>query len=139
MFYFMLLMGAGVFIFGYLKNRKERTNFGAYYQQINDQEKELKLVNHTLEEENLKIEIDELQLEVQQLRGLLKTYTTRENENKSVSGQSLKQDTEKNDVSIYRDFIKKFQGADDETIDELSKELEIGKGELLLLKNLSRK
>lgn len=116
MFYVLFVIGAIIYTYGYIKNKKANNDFRMYYQQASDNDKVFKLVNYTLEEEKLKEEINDLQKEVERLRSLLKT---------------------KRQPISFQELIQRLQGPDaEQTIEELSKEMEIGKGELQLLKNL---
>lgn len=114
------LVGLILFALGYKKEREDKNDFSKVYKQVSENE-EMKLVNHTISEEELKQKMDLLEKEINDLKKSL--VKPRVNQGKQ-----------------YRQVTEKLKELDDsKSIEELSKEMEIGKGELLLLKNLSEK
>ncbi len=139
MFYVIFAIGAIIFTYGYMKNRKEKEAFKVYYQQASQKENEINLVNHTLEEEKLKNEINGLEREVTRLKSIMNSRSTIDDDKKKTIIKEKQVEKKKGPIS-YQELIQQFKNADeDQNIEELSKEMEIGKGELQLLKNLSQK
>lgn len=135
MFYIVFILGASLFIYGYIKNKKEKNDFETYYQQASDNKKEYKLVNHTLEEEAMKDEINDLQKEIEKLKS-----STQAKRAADYDIRKNKTEEKHNEPISYKELIQKLQGLENEqAIDKLSKEMEIGKGELQLLINLFQK
>lgn len=129
MLYIMLIMGIVLFAFGFKKEKESKKEFVRVYENVGGNE-EIRLVNHTIADEELKNSIELLQQEIIELK-------------KNIYKNSEKQAADEPGAvhgKQYRQAAEKLKGLyDDKSIETLSKEMEIGKGELLLLKNLSEK
>lgn len=106
-----------------------------FYTQASKQE--LHLVNHTIDEEKLKNDVENLQREMDELKKIVYKNVYRPKE-KETSEKDDKNNT-KNLNSDNQLFQKFINSEEDTVLEQLSKEMGIGKGELLLLKKLSKK
>lgn len=159
MAYLILIIGLILFIYGFKKSHiAYEDDFKDIYEQASDQS-EVKLVNHTIREDELQQDVAFLKKEVE----TLKKYMTgrafqsseipsseRDNEKgpqkqeemqnaHSKKEKSPKHKEKEEDLSYEALYQKLRDSESDLSLDALSKEMEIGKGELLLLKKLSKK
>ncbi len=136
MIYFLFVLGLVLFLYGLNKTRLENEDFDMFYHDASQKE-EIKLVNHTLNEEALKKDIDSLYLEIEKLKQERITNTvllSKDNPEKTA-----KKEIEKMPIS-YEGLSEKLKNYDESvSLEELAKEMNISKGELLLLKNLLKK
>lgn len=140
MAYILFCLGLILLIYGYRKNLSEKKDFEFVYKDASAND-DYKLVNHTIQEEDIKSDIIKLQKEIDDLKNLM-GHTMRLAhgiEGRENDPKNNKNNVEKRNIS-YKELSQKLKDSDkNRTLEELSKEMEIGKGELLFLKNLLEK
>lgn len=130
-----MAIGILILAFGIFRESRETQGFANAFD-VASGEDELRLVNHTISEEEMKEEINRLITEINDIKktisreddrieNLEKKITRPKNEIKETTAETYKE---------VADMIDDTNRA--KTIDELSKEMEMGKGELQLLKKL---
>ncbi|NLK71641.1 MAG: hypothetical protein GX285_01320 [Clostridiales bacterium] len=135
MLYILLIIGIIIFIYGFYKSRQSGKDFEQFYSQASQQE--LHLVNHTIDEENIKKDLENLQREMDVLKKFV--YSNISVSNSKMASETDNKNKTKN-MASDNELLQKFISSEDDTsLEQLSKETGIGKGELLLLKKLSRK
>lgn len=158
MAYLILIIGLILFIYGFKKSYgSDKNEFRNIYEQASDQS-EIKLVNHTIREDELQQDVAFLKKEVEALKKCMmgritqpseaaspendnnKNLPKKENENISnEKNESYKNKNEGKTLSDEMLYQKLRESESDLSLEALSKEAKIGKGELLLLKKLSEK
>ena len=133
--YFLFTVGLVLFLYGSIKIRLENEAFSVLYNEASEKE-DIKLVNHSINEEVLKKDIENLYLEIEKIKQQIKKEERAISENSTEAANN----EEKEEIIISnKDLSERLKNADDSSLEKLSREMNIGKGELLLLKNLSKK
>ncbi len=132
--YFLFTVGLVLFLYGLRKSRLEKKTFSVLYDEASEKE-DIKLVNHSINEETLKKDIDHLYREIEKIKeDIAKAKIIPEEDN-----DAAEHDGNEQIIISYKELSERLKNADDLSLEKLSREMNIGKGELLLLKNLSKR
>lgn len=141
MVYVLLVIGIGLLILGVIRGReKTDTEFSRILEEIEGTD-ELRLVNHTIGEQELSDRLNEALIELANVKAAaarserrLETIETR------IAMQTKANELKKTSPEDYKDMSQKLDSLKkSKSIDQLSKEMEVGKGELQLLQKLQKK
>ncbi len=137
MIYIVLIVGIGLTVYGYIQMRGESAEFSSILGELEETE-ELRLVNHTINEEELSDGLGKVMLELNGLKSAIERESRRMDALETrITGQVKANDVKKTTAEDYKEVSEKLGALKRaKTIDQLSKEMEMGKGELQLLEKL---
>lgn len=127
MIYALFILGLIIFIIGYKNYRSERKNFALLYNDAltND---EISVVNNTIDEIDMRRDFNDIKKKVNRLDEIINDASKRiDNIEETVFSNK----------NYFNQVFEQIKNSN--SLDELSKETGIGKGEQLLLKNLLQK